>query len=34
MPIYEDDKFFEIIESRKPGENIDDPFGLKGFSFV
>ena len=34
MPIYEEDKIFEIIESRKPRGNIDDPFGLKGYSLV
>ena len=27
--IYEEDKIFEIIESSKPRENVDDPFGLK-----
>ena len=28
--IYEEDKIFEIIESRKPRRTVDDPFGLKG----
>ena len=30
--VYEKVKIFEIIESRRPRENKDDPFGLKRFS--
>ena len=29
MYIYEEDKIFEIIQSRKPRRNVDDLFGLK-----
>ena len=29
MYIYEEDKIFEIIESRKPRGNLDNPFGVK-----
>ena len=29
--VYEKVKIFEIIESRKPRENVDDPFGLERF---
>ena len=29
MYIYQEDKIFEIIESRKPRGNVDDPFCLK-----
>ena len=29
MYIYEEDKIFKIIESKKPRGNVDDPFGLK-----
>ena len=28
--MYEEDKMFGIIESRKPRGNVDNPFGLKG----
>ena len=30
MCIYEEDKIFEIIESKKSRGNVDDLFGLKG----
>ena len=35
MYIYEKDKIFQTIESRKPRGDVDNSFGLKGsFSFL